>query len=110
MKYFRFERVSKLIGKELNKIILKEVEFSGSLVTITTVEVSKDLDRAIVKASIIPTENSEEALKALNKNRPRLQYLLMKKINIKPMPQISFEIDYGPERAARVERALMEKN
>jgi ribosome-binding factor A len=109
MKYFRAERVSDLIQEELNKIILKEVETPGALLTITEVDVSKDLEGAIVKFSVYPSEKAESILKILNRRAGHLQYLLMKKINIKPMPKISFKIDYGPEKAAGVEKALLNK-
>lgn len=109
MKYFRKERVSSLIQEELNKIILREIEIPGALITITGVDVSKDLERAIVKFSVYPSDQAEKVLKILEKNRRHLQYLLIKKINIKPMPKISFKIDYGPEKAARVEKVLLNK-
>jgi ribosome-binding factor A len=39
-----------------------------------------------------------------------LQHLLNKKMNIRPMPRISFEIDGGLENAAKVEKALLCEN
>ena len=102
----RVERVNNLIQEELSKIIVKELEFPA-LVTITEVETSKDLLRALVRFSVLPSEKSEEIFKILNKNLRHLQYLLIKKINIKPMPQISFEIDRGLEKAAEVEKILL---
>ncbi|MEK7193787.1 MAG: 30S ribosome-binding factor RbfA [Patescibacteria group bacterium] len=102
----RVERVNNLIQEELSKIIVKELEFPA-LVTITEVETSKDLSQALVKFSVLPSEKSEEVLKILNKNLRHLQYLLMKKINIKPMPRISFEIDWGLEKAAEIEKILL---
>ena len=105
----RSERVGALITEELSKIILKEVETPGTLLTITETDVSKDLTSAVVKFSAWPSEKSGEFLKILEKRRPYLQHLLLKKLNIKPMPQISFKIDRGPEKAAEVEKALLNK-
>ena len=87
---------------------MKETEFPGALVTITEVRISKDTDRAVVGVSVLPSEESEEALKILNQNIRHLQYLLMKKINVRPMPQIIFEIDYGLEKAAEIEKLLLQ--
>lgn len=109
MKYFRAERVGSLIQRELNKILLKEIEIPGALITITNVDVSSDLERAIIKFSVYPSNKAKDVFKILEKNCRHLQYFLMKKINIKPMPKISFKIDYGPEKAARVEKALLNK-
>jgi len=105
---YRNKRVSSLIERELNTIISRELEFENYLVTITSVEVNDKLERAVIKFSVFPSEKMEEASKILNQNRGRLQFLLGRKINIKPMPQIEFREDRGLEEAAKVERALLE--
>lgn len=90
---YRNLRVAKLIQEELGKIILREVEFPKSvIVTITEVEVPKDLNQAKIRLGVIPETAAEEILNLLNKNQSYLQRLLMKKINIKPMPIIIFEL------------------
>ncbi|MDO8467135.1 MAG: ribosome-binding factor A [bacterium] len=104
----RPERVSGLIMAELGKLILKEIEVEGALATITEANVDGDLLRAVVKVSVYPTEKSKEVKKALDEKRGQLQHLLMKQMNIRPMPQIFFEIDYGQDYAARIEKKLME--
>ena len=106
--YQRHQRVESLILEELNKIIIRELEFGGALVTVTGVQVQKDLDYAIVMVSVIPNEKSEEVFKILDKNRRHLQHLLLKKINIKPLPEIRFEIDKGLEKAAELEKTFMD--
>jgi len=103
----RVERVNNLIREELSKIIAKELEFPA-LVTLTGVSVSDNFAQAVVGFSVLPSDKSDEILKILNKNLRHLQYLLMKKINIKPMPRISFEIDRGLEKAAEVEKLLLD--
>jgi ribosome-binding factor A len=107
---FRSERVSKLIREELSKLIIREVEFPGALVTITEVEVDKKLDYAAVKVSVIPATKEEFALRELTKIAGHLQYELLRKINIKPMPRIAFKIDRGLQNAAVVEKLLNEDN
>ena len=59
----RPERASALIIEELGKIILKEVEIPDTLVTITGVEVTKDLSQATVKISVYPSEKTAETLR-----------------------------------------------
>ncbi|MEK7654560.1 MAG: ribosome-binding factor A [Patescibacteria group bacterium] len=104
----RPERVSGLIMAELGKLILKEIETPGALATITEVDVDGDLMRAIVKVSVYPTERSEEVKKMLDKVRSELQWKLLKKMNIRPMPRIEFQIDYGQDYAAKIEKRLLE--
>ncbi len=100
-------RVGSLIKEELGKIILRELEFGGALVTISDVSVSGKLDRAEVRFSVFPFEKSTETLRVFNENRGRLRHLLLKKINIKPMPELFFKLDSGLKKAAEVEKLLM---
>lgn len=108
MAYQRHQRVESLIEDELNKLILRELEFPGALVTITRIDVQKDLDYVSVGVSAIPGEKLSEALEILNKNRGRLQHLLLRKINIKPMPELRFREDVGLEKAAEIEKKFLE--
>ncbi len=108
MKLHRPERISQLIRDQLSGLILRELEFPGALVTITDVEVTSDLERAKIKMSILPGEKSERVMMILGKAQPRLQFELLRKINIKPMPTIRFELDHGLEKAAAIEKDLLE--
>lgn len=109
MKY-RQERLTKVFEEELSSIIEKELEFPDSLVTITRIDFTSKLDRATIGFSIYPSEKAEDALKTLNKNKLELRKLLSKKVTMKTMPQLEFEIDHGSENAARVEKLIMEDN
>lgn len=102
---FRSERVGKLIREELSLMVLREVELPA-LATITEVEVDKNLESARVEVSVIPASAEKAVLDALTARVGHFQHLLLKKINIKPMPRISFAIDHGPENAAKVEKLL----
>lgn len=108
MPYQRHQRMESLIQSELNKIILRALEFEGALVTVTGVTVQKDLDYAEILVSVMPNEKGAEILKQFEKNRALLKHLLLKKINIKPMPELRFKLDLGMEKAAEVEKALIE--
>ncbi|MEK7090425.1 MAG: 30S ribosome-binding factor RbfA [Patescibacteria group bacterium] len=107
MAYQRHQRVESLVLSELNKIILRELEFGDALVTVTGVEVQRDLDYAQVNISVIPGGKGEGVLKELTKNRKLLQHLLLRKINIRPMPELRFRLDIGLEKAAEVEKVLL---
>jgi ribosome-binding factor A len=109
MSYQRHQRVESLIQKELNKIILREIEFpAGVLVTITEVVIQKDLDFATINFSVIPVQRSNEVLEMLSRAQRRLKHLLYEKIHIKPMPELRFKIDYGMEKAAEIEKKFLE--
>jgi len=107
---FRKERAEDVIELELSQIIARELEFPNTLVTITAVRVNKKLDRADINFSIIPSEKSGEILEILNKEKVNLRNLLKKKVKMKFMPQLQFEIDHGPEDAAHIEKLLLEED
>jgi ribosome-binding factor A len=108
MRFFRSQRVESLIKDQLGLIIGRELEFNGALVTIMEVDVDKKMERAKIRVSVIPSSAEAAALHELERNAGQLQHLLLKKINIKPMPRIMFEIDHGAMNAATVEKVFLE--
>ena len=82
-----------LIEQELSKMILKECEIEGALVTITGVDVSEDLLQAKVMLSIIPYEKEVEAHFAIDSKKRELEHQLLKKMKIRAVPHLKFEIE-----------------
>ena len=87
--------------------MLKELEFDGAIATIAEVEVDKKLGVAKVRLSVLPTSAAKKSLAVAERAAGELQHLLMKRIQIKPMPRIRFELDLGPQHASDVERLLL---
>ena len=110
MRFYRSERVESLIQRELGLIIARELEFDGALVTIVSVEADRKLEHAEIRVSVVPETKERDAMKVLEREAGELQYLLMKKMNIKPMPRISFTLDRGIENAARVEKIFLDED
>ena len=108
MPFLRAQRVTSVIQEYLNEVILREMEFDGALVTVTEVEVQKDLEYADIFVSVIPDNRGEDVVAKLNDSRQYLRHLLLKKINIKPMPFLRFTLDKGMSRAAELEKTFME--
>lgn len=98
MRTFRKERVGELIREELSKIFARDVEF-GAFVTIVSVEVSEKLEEARIKVSVIPEVKAKEVYDLLQDERRELQFKLLRKINIKPMPRLEFGLVRGDEIA-----------
>jgi ribosome-binding factor A len=93
MRFHRSQRVGSLIQEELSKLFLEELEFEGAVVTILEVAVSSKLEEAKVKLAVYPSNKKADVLFALTKKRRELQFILMRKINIKPMPRLIFELE-----------------
>ena len=106
---YRPLRVANLIRDELGMLIARELEFPGTLVTITDIDVNKKMEIAHVRVSVLPSEKSTAVVKSLQAASGDLYYKLVRKLNIKPMPHLHFSVDHGPENAAAVEKALMDE-
>ncbi|OGY68684.1 MAG: hypothetical protein A2586_00670 [Candidatus Harrisonbacteria bacterium RIFOXYD1_FULL_40_9] len=106
---YREERLNKTIRDELSLLVAREVEL-GTLTTITEVDVRDTHEDATVKISVIPSSKADEALKILQRESGRLRSLLSRKIRIRAIPRLVFEIDHGPEKAADIEKMFLDPN
>ena len=104
MSNFRMARVNAQVKKELGRLIRERltVETHG-LITVTDVEVSKDLRTAKIHFSVVGVRDQEErAGGVLNGMRKELQSELAKLVNLKYTPQLSFTPDHSTERGIKV--------
>ncbi len=104
---FRKERMGEEVRDRLSLMIREQLELKDMLVTITEVVVAGDLSEARVRVSVLPDALGEEAVRILSKFAGRFQGMLVRQMNIKPIPRIAFELDLGPQRAALIEKKLM---
>ena len=104
----RLQRVNQLLKQEISKLLLQEIDFADILVTITNTQTSPDLRQAKIKISVMPFEKSELALQIIQRNIYSLQQELNKKLHMKSIPKISFEIDKAEAKTQRIEEILGE--
>lgn len=104
MSNFRMARVNAQVKKELGKLIRDRISVDAhGLITVTDVEVSKDLRTAKVFFSVVGVRNQEEvAGTVLNAMRQELQAELAKLVKLKYTPQLSFKPDHSTERGIKV--------
>ena len=105
----RVKKVNELLKHEISQLLLREVDFCDILVTITDIDTSSDLKHAKVKISTLPQEKNKLALEMINKNVFHIQQKLNKRLQMKPIPRIRFEIDQAEIKAQRIEE-LLKKN
>jgi ribosome-binding factor A len=110
MRTYRQERIKSLVARELGGIIMREVDVpSGVLVTVSDVVISsKKMEDAKVFVGILPATAVEETMEQLHKFRGLLQHELNKKLNIRPIPRITFAYDKGLESASNIEKVFLE--
>lgn len=89
----------------------REVEFpAGILATLTHVEVSRDLEEAVIFVSVFPSERREEVFNILKKRRGEIQTFLYKRVKMMMLPPIRFEYDAGVEKSSIIEKISLEEN
>lgn len=106
----RKERMESLLCGEIARMLREELEFKDMLVTVTGVESDGDLDEAKVKISVLPSNRAEDALNIARPFARHFHGMLVRKLNLRPIPRLRFEIDHGPEKAAEVEKVFLESD
>ncbi|MBU4030756.1 ribosome-binding factor A [Patescibacteria group bacterium] len=106
MSALRIEKVNELLRQEVSKLLLKEVDFEGAFVTITNVDTAPNLQQSKIMISVLPNEKIEKVLDIMSRNIFHLQKSLNKKLYMRPVPKMIFEIDKVEEHAQRIEEIL----
>ncbi len=103
----RLKKINDLLRDEVGKILLTEIE-EDALITVTGASISPTLEHATIKISVFPLLKAKEVLEKIKKDIYHIQQSLNKRLIMRPVPKIRFEIDQTEERANRIEE-LIEK-
>ncbi len=101
----RMRRIQERIKEELSEILLYEVadpRLQG--VTVTDVEVDRELAYADIYVSSLESERKREILEGFERAKGFLRTLLAQRIPLRTFPRLRFHWDDTPERAARLGR------
>jgi ribosome-binding factor A len=103
----RTERVQKetrhILGEEIQSLKDPRIGFA----TVTAVRVSADLRHARVFVSVLGSLDEQAAtMKGLESATPHLRSELGRRMRMKYLPELTFELDHGVEDAERVETLL----
>lgn len=108
-EFSRTQRVSEVIRRELADIIATRLNDPRvSLVSITAVEVSKDLKHA--KVYITQMGEDCQALEALNHAARYLRRELGSRLKMRVVPDLRFAYDHSVERGMELSRLIDEAN
>lgn len=107
---FRPERLAEAIKKEISELLREELKDPRiGFVTITAVEVSKDLRYANIFASVFGEPSDQKAtIEALQKAQGFIRGELGKRIRLRYTPEITFKLDLSISQGSRL-IALMEE-
>lgn len=104
----RTDRVGDLIRAELSDLLLRSVQDPRiRLASITGVEVSPDLKRAVVRISALGDEDQRLAtIDALRHARGFLRSELANRLRTRNTPELVFELDRGAEHSQKISDLL----
>ncbi len=103
----RQNRIRELLRDEIGRIIRNEMSDGvSSLMSITTVEVSKDLGDAKVYVSFLDGENTTKYLSRLKKAEGFIRSELNKAVRLKRMPRLNFYLDDTIAKAFKLEKVF----
>ncbi|UCH10305.1 MAG: 30S ribosome-binding factor RbfA [Fidelibacterota bacterium] len=96
------------VQRILAGIFLSEIQIpSVDMLTVTRVELSKDLRIAKVYISLLnPATSKDDVLEEVLRRRNEIRYHLGKELRIKYIPELRFHLDESLEHAARINTVL----
>ena len=105
----RTDRIADVIQRELSQLIHQEVKDPRvGMVTISAVEVSRDLSHAKVHVSVMSENLAAESIEGLNKAAGFLRALLAKRIKLRIIPFLRFVYDDTTIKANYISRLIDE--
>lgn len=109
MPSHKIERIESDILKYLSNIIFLETDDELlKTITLTAVDVSKDLSYAKVYFTSISNMTHERLEKEVNEAAPFLRGKLAKVIEIRNIPELKFVYDESIEYASKIEKIITE--
>ena len=104
----RTDRVSDLLRAELSELLLREVHDPRvKLASVTEVDVSPDLRRAMVRISVLGDDQQrQETIEGLRHARGFLRTELARRLRLRSTPELVFELDRGAEHSQQISDLL----
>jgi ribosome-binding factor A len=105
--FHRTDRVSAQLRRELGAIVHTAVREHGlPSISVSDVEVTRDLAHAKVFVTALQPERSLEAMKALKVIAPELRYALGRSMKLRHVPELHFHYDDSVDRGERIDNLL----
>jgi ribosome-binding factor A len=105
----RTQQVEDLLRTEISQILLRRIHDPRvRLASVSEVDVSPDLKRAVVQVSVIGTDEEREAsIEALRHAQGFVRSCLAKDLKrMRSIPELIFQLDRGPEYSQKISDLL----
>ncbi|MFC3715704.1 30S ribosome-binding factor RbfA [Luteimonas soli] len=105
--FHRTDRVSAQLRRELGTLVRDAVAEHGlPSVSVSDVEVTRDLAHAKVFVTALQPERAAEAMKGLKAVAPEVRYRLARAVNLRHVPELHFHYDDSVDRGERIDNLL----
>jgi ribosome-binding factor A len=103
----RTDRVGAELRRELGLLVHAAVrDHALPSVSVSDVEVTRDLDWATVWVTALQAERAGEAVKALNELAVEFRRTLSRSMRLRRVPELRFKYDDSVDKSERIERLL----
>lgn len=103
----RTDRVSSLLRKDIGQLVHELVREEGlPSMSVSDVEITRDLAHANVFVTTLDPTQSEAGLKALKLGAKELRRELSQRVKLRAVPELHFFYDDSVDRGDRIERLL----
>ena len=107
--FHRTDRVSAQLRRELGTLVHEAVREHGlPSLSVSDVEVTRDMAHAKVWVTALQPERAIEAMKGLKALAPELRYQLAQSVKMRHVPELHFHYDESVDRGERIENLLRE--
>jgi ribosome-binding factor A len=109
MSQLRVEKVQELMKQEISKIILQELKDPRiGFVTVTEVEITKDLSSAKVYVSLMGSEEQiKDCWTGLNSSLGYIRREIGQRIRLRCTPEIVFQLDKSLDYSTHIQELLL---
>lgn len=105
--FHRTDRVSAQLRRELGTLVREAVQEHGlPSVSVSDVEVTRDMAHAKVFVTALQEERSAEAVKGLKAIAPEIRYRLARAVKLRHVPELHFHYDDSVDRGERIDNLL----
>lgn len=99
----RIRKINEVVREQASKAVSENLT-KDFFVTVTAVETTRDLKKAIIWVSSFSDE--KEVLEELNSKKSDIQHAITEKMYSKYTPKIEFKFDHSQEHAEKIDRLL----
>ena len=108
MSYQRIDRISEQVRREVDRIIrdrLSDPRIRGTF-SVTRAEVTRDLRYCKVRVSVLEPEKRKDVMAALKSAAGFIRRELGRRVELRYVPELLFEMDTNIEYAAHISEVL----